>query len=74
MQLTLNEAQNQLPQLLQSVSEGQEVIIKNSEGQNFQLILLPTTSNKPQFGCAKGLVKMLDNFDDPLDDFEDYMP
>ena len=27
MQLTLNEAQNQLPQLLQSVSEGQEVII-----------------------------------------------
>lgn len=74
MQLTLNEAQNQLPQLLQSVSEGKEVIIKNSEGQNFQLILLPTIANKPQFGYAKGLVKILDNFDDPLDDFEDYMP
>ena len=74
MKLTLNEAQNQLLKLLQSVSEWQEVIIKNSEGQNFQLILLPTVSNKPQFGGAKGLVKMLDNFDDPLDDFEDYMP
>ena len=44
IQFTLNEAQNQLPKLLQATSEGQEVIIKNSDEKEFQLILLPTAS------------------------------
>lgn len=26
------------------------------------------------FGMAKGLIAMKDNFDDPIDGFEDYMP
>ena len=25
------------------------------------------------FGCAKGFFKMSDNFDEPLDDFKEYM-
>jgi len=28
----------------------------------------------PKFGCAKGTFKMADDFDEPLDDFKDYMP
>lgn len=28
---------------------------------------------KRQFGCAKGKISMLNNFDEPLDDFKDYM-
>jgi len=28
----------------------------------------------PQFGCAKGKFRMSDDFDAPLDHFEDYMP
>jgi hypothetical protein len=28
----------------------------------------------PQFGCAKGTFKVEDDFDEPLDDFKDYMP
>ena len=27
----------------------------------------------PQFGCAKDVFKMADDFDAPLDDFTDYM-
>jgi hypothetical protein len=27
----------------------------------------------PQFGSARGLIRMSDDFDDPLDDFADYM-
>lgn len=63
LKLTLNEAQNQLPELLQAVAEGQQVIIQNHDGKNFQIILLPTSSQQPRYGSAKGLVKMLDNFD-----------
>ena len=29
--------------------------------------------NKPQFGSAKGMIKMAPDFDEPLDDFKDYM-
>lgn len=28
----------------------------------------------PKFGSAKGLVKMSDDFDEPLEDFEEYAP
>ena len=27
-----------------------------------------------EFGCAKGTFKIADDFDEPLDDFKDYMP
>ncbi len=35
----------------------------------------PTEASKkiPKFGCAKGTFKMADDFDEPLDDFADYM-
>lgn len=74
LQLNLNEAQNQLPELLKAVSEGQQVIIQNNEGQDFQLISIPPTVKHPQYGSAKGIVKMLDNFDDPIEEFENYVP
>ncbi len=28
---------------------------------------------RPVYGCMKGKIKILDGFDDPLDDFKDYM-
>ena len=38
LKITLNEAQSQLPELLKAAAEGQEIIIQNNEGQDFQLI------------------------------------
>jgi hypothetical protein len=29
--------------------------------------------NKPKFGCAKGRFKMSPDFNEPLEDFKDYM-
>lgn len=74
IKLTLNEAQSQLSDLLKAASKGEQVIIQNNEGQDFQLISLPTTVKHPQYGSAKGIVKMLDNFDDPIEEFEEYIP
>ena len=74
IKLTVNEAQSQLSDLLKAASKGEQVIIQNNEGQDFQLISLPTTVKHPQYGSAKGIVKMLDNFDDPIEEFEEYMP
>jgi len=33
-----------------------------------------TIKRTPKFGCAKGTFKMSEDFDEPLDDFRDYMP
>jgi hypothetical protein len=33
-----------------------------------------SNKNVPVFGSAKGFFKMSENFDDPLDDFSEYMP
>jgi hypothetical protein len=37
-------------------------------------LLKKETVKRPQFGCAKGAFKMSEDFDEPLDDFKDYMP
>jgi antitoxin (DNA-binding transcriptional repressor) of toxin-antitoxin stability system len=70
VKLTLNEAQNQLPEILKAAAKGQQVIIQNHDGKNFQIISLPVPSQRPQYGSAKGLVKMRDNFEDPIEDFD----
>ena len=33
-----------------------------------------TKPKKPIFGCASGQIKMTDDFDAPLEDFNNYMP
>jgi len=39
-----------------------------------ELISDQYTKRNPQFGSAKGLIKMANDFDAPLYDFEEYMP
>jgi len=41
---------------------------------NQQVISVASTLRHPQFGSARGLIQMSDDFDDPLPDFDDYMP
>ncbi len=49
-----------------------------SEVSDFIDFLLHKTKHqpskkKPKFGSAKGMLKMKENFDDPIDDFKAYM-
>ena len=49
-----------------------------AEVSDFIDFLIEKSSKKkkkgtPQFGSAKGKIKMSDDFDDPIDDFKDYM-
>ncbi|WP_093326346.1 type II toxin-antitoxin system VapB family antitoxin [Olivibacter domesticus] len=34
---------------------------------------MPQQSKAPKFGSAKGMFKMHDDFDEPLEDFKEYM-
>ena len=48
--------------------------ITKNDGSGFKIISFPYKKPYPKFGSAQRLVEMSDDFDEPLDDFEDYMP
>lgn len=63
-------AQRQLELLAEAADAGEEVIITRPDGSAFRLVPLPMAI--PKFGSAAGLIHMSDDFDEPLDEFEDY--
>nr|VFJ57206.1 MAG: Antitoxin component of toxin-antitoxin stability system, DNA-binding transcriptional repressor [Candidatus Kentron sp. DK]VFJ60413.1 MAG: Antitoxin component of toxin-antitoxin stability system, DNA-binding transcriptional repressor [Candidatus Kentron sp. DK] len=73
-QLALREAETRLAELIGMVAGGEEVIIMGDNGSDFKLIPFFRKKPIPKFGSAKGLVEMSDDFDEPLDGFEEYMP
>lgn len=64
-----------------TASQLTEVVISREEfiliKRNNQPVVKPVSASRvkrrPKFGSAKGLVKISDDFDEPLEDFKDYM-
>jgi antitoxin (DNA-binding transcriptional repressor) of toxin-antitoxin stability system len=73
-QVNLKEAETQLAELIEAAAGGEEVIITRIDGTSFKIVPIAARAAIPQFGSAKGLVKMSDDFDEPLEDFEEYAP
>lgn len=69
--IKLNEAQNKLPELFGLVESGEEVIIIKEDGSSYKIISM--NKKRPRFGSAKGLIEISDDFDEPLEDFKEYM-
>ena len=72
--IDLSYAQMHLAELIEEVIRGEEVIITQSTGWAFKIVPIRQPEKRPKFGSAKGLIKMSDDFDEPLEDFEDYAP
>ncbi|GET40710.1 type II toxin-antitoxin system Phd/YefM family antitoxin [Microseira wollei] len=73
-QVSLKEAETRLAELIETAARGEEVAIARSDGTLFKIVPLKAVAAIPKFGSAKGLVKMSDDFDEPLADFEEYAP
>lgn len=70
--IDLAQAETQLAQLVQEVSEGAEIVITD-HGRPVARLLSFTESPPDRVpGSARGLFTVPDNFDAPLDDFRDY--
>jgi prevent-host-death family protein len=70
--IKLTEAQGRLAELLAEVASGEEVIITREDGAAFKIVPITPIAPRPTFGSAKGLVKMAEGFDEPLEDFQAY--
>ena len=70
----LKEAEGRLAALIDEVASGEEVVITREDGTAFKLVAVTPIAPRPTFGSAKGLVKMAEDFDEPLEDFQAYAP
>jgi len=79
---TIDDATQQLPELAKAALRGEEVLITTDSDGNerlLKLVAVPdppdgnTPRGKPQFGSAKGMIWMSEDFDEPLEEFEEYM-
>lgn len=73
-QVNIDEAKNDLSLLISKAMNGEDIIITKDNIPLVKLVSVSSVKPKPQFGSAKGLITMADDFDEPLEDFKEYMP
>jgi len=54
-------------------SQGIEVVITKNGKPIAKLVAITERKQHRQFGSAKSLIKMSNDFDEPLEDFREYM-
>jgi len=74
LQVNIQEAQTNFSALLNHVFVGEEIIILRDEKPVAKLVPVNGFKAKRRLGTAKGKIKIADDFDEPLEDFKEYMP
>ena len=72
-QVNIHEAKTHLSKLIEMVQNGEEVIIARANTPVVKLVALETQKPERKLGSAKGKIWISPDFDEPLDDFKDYM-
>jgi len=71
MKVSVYEAKSKLSQMINKALEGEEVVITRNGKDTVRLT--PIKKKREWIGMYKGQIKIHDNFDDPLPEFEEYM-
>jgi prevent-host-death family protein len=72
--VTIEEAQAKLAELIDKITLGEEVIITRNQQPVAQLVPLPAVKPQPVFGSCKGMLTIVAEDDEHLEDFKEYMP
>lgn len=70
--VNLREAKANLSRLNRAVENGEEILIARGNTPVVKLVLVESAQPKRMLGWAKGVVKMADDFDAPLECFAEY--
>ncbi len=72
-QFTLDEAQTRLLELVEAAINGEDIYITKDDEQVVRLVpVIKKPRRAPKAGSAKGMITMADDFDAPLEDFDEY--
>ena len=72
-QVNVEEAKTRLPDLIDAAVGGEEIVITRDDQPVVKLVPIPRAPSPPQFGSARGLITVSDDFDAPLEDFDEYV-
>jgi len=72
-QVDISVAQTQISQLLQSALRGEEIVITRDNHPILKLIQFSAHPKRRQRGSAKGQIWIAADFNEPLEDFKEYM-
>ena len=72
-QVDLEEASTHLIDLFNAAMRGEVIVIVKDERSMVKLVPIPPKPGR-RAGSAKGMIRMADDFDEPLEDFDEYMP
>ncbi|MEG4944518.1 type II toxin-antitoxin system prevent-host-death family antitoxin [Microcoleus sp. F4-D5] len=75
-QVDILEAKEKLLELIAAAQRGEEVAINQDNQPVVKLVGIPPANKKrwsSKAGSAKGMVWMSDDFDEPLEEFKEYM-
>jgi prevent-host-death family protein len=72
--VTIEEAQSKLPELIDHLAAGEEVVITRNSLPVAKLVAPAPMSPQPLFGRGRGKVTVVSEDDEHLEDFEEYMP
>ena len=71
--IDLNKFQENLAELVELAAYGEEIVITKNHKPFVKLVPAIERKRQRQFGSAKGLIKIAEDFDEPLYDFKEYM-
>jgi antitoxin (DNA-binding transcriptional repressor) of toxin-antitoxin stability system len=71
--IDITEAKAQIENLLQSALNGEEIIITQDQQPILKLTQFLQPPKRRQRGSAKGQIWMSSDFNEPLEDFSEYM-
>ena len=72
--IDINHALSKMPQLLEMASNGAEILITKNDIPMVKLVTpYPRKKRPPLFGCDRGAIAITDDFDEPLEEFNDYL-
>ncbi len=69
MKISVYEAKSKLSQMINKALEGEEVVITRNGKDTVKLT--PVPKKRKWIGMYSGQIKIHDNFDDPLEEFEE---
>jgi prevent-host-death family protein len=72
-QIELEKAKSQIDSLLQTALDGEEIVITQNERPVLKLVPISAVKSRRRSGSAKGLITISDDFNEPLEDFAEYM-
>ena len=72
--ITLEEAQANLPELIEHLAAGDELVITRDQQPVAKLVASASEEPRPLFGRGRGKVVIVSEDEDHLKDFAEYLP